>query len=244
MYANAPSPSRPEFVPQAPLNLFLRSLSDESCERLVSLSCRGTLEHHKILYEPDKTPGHAYFLDGGIASIVVGFGDGDSAEVGLTGREGVVGALHLLGAGPNPTHAVIQVPGFGLRVRFAELKKVFDQAQDVRDRILELIQYQHAIAMQVSACNLLHEVEPKLARWLLMLADRTGSDVLPLTQEFISQMLGTRRTTVSVVAANMQRAGLIQYQRGTVHLLDRAGLERASCDCYGFTRRALESLYQ
>ncbi|MGI4831362.1 MAG: Crp/Fnr family transcriptional regulator, partial [Janthinobacterium lividum] len=102
----------------------------------------------------------------------------------------------------------------------------------------------YAIGMQVSACNLLHEAEARLARWLLMIADRTESDVLPLTQEFISQMLGTRRSTVTVVAGNMQRAGFIEYRRGTVQILDRAGLERNSCPCYDFTRRALANLYQ
>lgn len=233
-----------EAIPQAPLNLFLRSLSAESCKRLVSLSTRVDLEHHKTLYEPEEIPGHAYFLDQGIASIVLGFGDGDSAEVGLTGREGVTGALHLLSPGLNPTHAMIQIPGVGLRIRFTELKKMFTDTQDVRDRILELVQYQYAVGMQVSACNLLHDLDARLARWLLMLADRTGSNVLPLTQEFISQMLGIRRTTVTVVAGNMQRVGLIAYQRGTVHILDRAGLEGASCDCYSFTRRALAALYR
>jgi CRP-like cAMP-binding protein len=188
-------------------------------------------------------PCHAYFLSSGFASVVVAFADGESAEVGLIGNEGVVGAYQLLGRSAVATTCFMQVAGAGWSIPFADLRREFAESEEVRTAVLEFVQGQTTTLAQVAACNKLHEAEARLARWLLMAQDRVGVDTLPLTQELLAQMLGTRRTTVALVAGTMERAGLIEWGRGKVHIVNREKLEAAACDCYLVVKRAMDLLY-
>jgi CRP-like cAMP-binding protein len=197
----------------------------------------------KPLYEAGETPKYAYFMTSGIASVVTCMQDGDTAEVGLIGREGLVGSFHLLGPAPVSTNSMVQLTGTALRMPFAELLAAFRSNEEVRDRILEFVQDQAVSVSQLAGCNRLHENEERLARWLLMAQDRTQSDVLFFTQEFLAMMIGARRTTVTVIAGALQRSGLIEYERGRVKILDRTNLEAAACDCYQITKSLYAGLY-
>ena len=125
----------------------------------------------------------------------------------------------------------------------AELKEIFETSEEVRERILESVQEQTLTIGQISTCNRLHESQERLARWLLMARDRTQSDELNITQEFLAQMLGSRRTTVTVVAGALQRSGFIEYSRGRVRIIDHKNLEAAACDCYKVVKRLYDGLY-
>ncbi len=226
------------------VNLFLSILSPASRERLMSHSTEIPLPLKTDLYVAERTPAYAYFLTSGIASVVTTMSDGATAEVGLIGREGVVGSLHLLGNAPVSTHCFVQLEATGLRIEFAQLQAEFHSSVEIRSRILEFVQEQALSVSQLAACQRLHEAEARLARWLLMARDRTHSDTLDFTQEFLAMMLGAQRTTVTMVAGGLQRRGLIEYRRGRVKILDGKGLESAACDCYKVTRRLYANLYK
>jgi CRP-like cAMP-binding protein len=169
--------------------------------------------------------------------------DGSGVEVGLIGCEGLVEALHLLGEAMIPTTGFIQVEATALRMSFANLRKEFSSSEPFRNHVLQWIQGQSFVLSQISACNRLHELEERLARWLLMVRDRLGEDNFYLTQEFLADMLGTRRTTVTLAAGSLQRSGLIEYTRGKIHILDSDRLESAACECYGIVRALILNLY-
>ena len=138
----------------------------------------------------------------------------------------------------------MQMEGSGLKIAMVDLKEAFDSSEEIRQRILETVQEQALTIGQIAACNRLHEAEERLARWLLMARDRTQSDVLNITQEFLAEMLGARRTTVTMVAGALQRSGFIEYRRGQVRILDRINLEAAACDCYKVIKRLYDGLYK
>ena len=224
-------------------NLFLESLSTESRNAVLRLCVEVDLPLRKPLYEPGDTPPYAYFMTSGIASVVAMMEDGGMAEVGLIGREGVVGSFQLLGPAKVSTRCFIQLEATALRIRFAELMHVFRTNEEIRDRVLEFVQEQAVSLGQLAGCNRLHGNEERLARWLLMAQDRTHSDTLNFTQEFLAMMLGARRTTVTLIAGVLQRQGLIRYQRGKVKILDRVNLEAAACDCYRIAKELYAGLY-
>ena len=170
-------------------------------------------------------------------------GDGSTSEVGTLGREGVPQALHLLGELQVPTRCFMQIGGTGLRMEFGVLQRLFHADEELRRIFLAYAQYQTLMLSQVAGCNRLHDVAGRLARWLLMIQDRTGNTLLKLTQEFLAQMIGSQRTTVSEVASGLQDRGLIEYARGSITILDRIGLENASCECYPITRELLADVY-
>jgi CRP-like cAMP-binding protein len=224
-------------------NLFLNSLSAQSRDLLLRLCVEIDLPLKKVLYEAEEVPRYAYFPTSGIASVVAVMEDGGSAEVGLIGREGLVGSFHLLGPAKVSTRCFIQLQATALRIPFADLVRLFKSNEEIRDRVLEFVQEQAVSLSQLAGCNRLHEAEERLSRWLLMAQDRTGSPVLDFTQEFLAMMLGARRTTVTVIAGVLQRSGLIEYQRGKVKILDRERLEAAACDCYQITKSLYAGLY-
>ena len=224
-------------------NLFLESLSRESRDSLVRLCAEVDLPLRKSLYEPGIVPQYAYFMTSGIASVVAMMENGGMAEVGLIGREGVVGSFHLLGPAKVSTSCFIQLEATALRIRFADLLNIFRTNEEVRERVLEFVQEQAVSLSQLAGCNRLHDNEERLARWLLTAQDRTNTDTLHFTQEFLAMMLGARRTTVTLIAGGLQRQGLIRYQRGKVKILDRANLEAAACDCYKIAKELYASLY-
>jgi CRP-like cAMP-binding protein len=195
------------------------------------------------LYKPEQRPLYAYFVTSGIASVVSEMPEGGSVEVGMIGREGIVGALHILGPVAAPTHCFVQMEGTALRIPLAELRKFFEESAEIRDAILKLVQKEAMVLSQVAGCHRLHSAEERLARWLLMAQDQTQTDDLSFTQVLLANMLGSRRATVTLIAGALQRAGLIQYHRGHVTIVDRKGLEEAACDCYQIIKELRGDLY-
>jgi CRP-like cAMP-binding protein len=225
-------------------NRLLDAISARSREQLFSSLKHVALPVRTQLYWPDEMPQFCYFLTGGIASVVAGLADGESTEVGLVGNEGVVGAFHVIGPIPPINECFMQVPGSGYRLPLSVLRECFKAEEQIRNRILELVQAQSLVLSQVAACNKLHESEPRLARWLLMIRDRVDSDTIQITQEFLGQMIGARRTTVNGILSIMERKGLLRHQRGRITISDRHHLEKAACNCYPLLRRSLDRLYQ
>jgi CRP-like cAMP-binding protein len=192
----------------------------------IQLPARSILTQMK---EPIK---FAYFLDSGVASIITVMSDGKSVEVGLTGREGFVGLPLIVDFDTSPTHAVIQIAGGGHRISAQDFKNVLRTCPQLEKALQRYAQELGIQSAQVAACNRLHAVNERLARWLLMSQDRIGESSFNLTQEFVSHMLGTRRASVTIAASALQKAGLITYKRGQVTIVNRSGLERAACECY------------
>lgn len=202
-----------------------------------------TLNAREILYEAFETPKYAHFLTSGVASIVVSMSNGATTEVGLWGREGLIESFHLLGDGHMPTRCIVQAEATALRMPFKEIQKEFVENQELRECVLKSVQGHTAIVAQLAACNRLHEAEARLARWLLMVRDRAGHDTFKVTQEFLAIMLGSRRTTVTAAAGELQRRGLIEYSRGRIHITNAADLENVACECYGTVREMYSSFY-
>jgi CRP-like cAMP-binding protein len=190
------------------------------------------LPQNKDLSLPGEKVLYGYFLEEGMASIVVTMRNGVSVEVGIVGREGMVGLPILLGTGHIPTHTFMQISGSGFRIRAQALKAEFDRSGALRTLCGRYFQGHLVQVSSSAACNRIHNIEKRLARWLLLCQDRTDLSRLPLTHEFLSQMLGTGRATVSLAAEILQRSKLIFYSRGKVDILDRKGLEGAACECY------------
>jgi len=225
-------------------NRLLETLSPVSQRQVMALCTPVALPVRMSLYQPGQTLPYAYFLTSGIASVVTSTEEGQSTEVAMIGREGVVGGLHLLGPGKVSTVCFMQAEGSALRIDFPRLQEIFLESAEVRARVLEFVQEQAITVAQIAGCHRLHSAEQRLALWLLMAADRLGSDTLNFTQEFLAEMMGTRRTTVTAVATSLQRQGLIQYQRGRITLLSRPRLETAACYCYQVTKGLYAQLYR
>jgi len=230
-------------MPDKGINLLLDALSADSREFLLSRSKAVTLPLRTILYRPDEIPQHAYFVTAGVASVVATMEDGESVEVVMIGPEGLVGSLHLIGPAVANTQCFIQSEGAALRIPISELRKAFRESDEIRDRILEFVQAQTLILAQIAGCHRLHTAEERLARWLLMVRDRIQSDMLALTQEFLGEMIGSRRTTVTLVAGALHRSGLIEYSRGRVRILNGDRLESAACSCYQVIKKIDRNLY-
>jgi CRP-like cAMP-binding protein len=191
------------------------------------------LKTRHVLHEPGDSLKSAYFCNTGLISILSVFPDGKSVEVGLVGKEGFVGLPIVAGFRTAPTRAIIQIDATAFRVDGETLMVILRQCPKLERRLQQFSQIMAVQVTQIAACNRLHEVNERLARWLLMSADRVDSNLLPLTQELIAQMLGTRRSSVTVAAGMLQKAGLIAQRRGGVEIVDRQRLEEAACDCYG-----------
>jgi CRP-like cAMP-binding protein len=195
-----------------------------------------------VLQEQGEAIDEVYFPSDGIVSLLAVMRQGNAIELATIGFEGAVGSLSALGPRQSHTRAVVQVPGYGQRIPAARFGKAAEQSEAIRNIVvcygeMLLIQVQ-----QTAACNALHPVEARLCRWLLQARDRLQSNVIQLTHEFLSQMLGVRRTTVTVVANSLQLAGLIRYHRGQIELVDRDGLEAKACECYEAIRRQIDQV--
>ena len=200
------------------------------------------LPFKEVLQEPDRPISHVYFVTSGVVSLVNEPDRGEIVEVATVGREGMVGFNIVLGADTMPIRALIQIPGEGFRLEAARFRRFVDAHPDFR---LVLMRYTMALMSQMAqnaSCNRLHEVQERCARWLLQTHDRVEGDSFPLTHEFLGQMLGVHRPTVSIAAGMLQKAGLIAYARGVITILDRPGLEAASCNCYRFVEREYQRL--
>jgi CRP-like cAMP-binding protein len=191
------------------------------------------LKLRETLHKPGESVRHVYFPGGGFCSLVAVLEDGSMVEVATIGREGMVGATAVLDGNPGPSAAMVQgATDKCYRMTVREFRREMDR----RGPFCKLLtRYAHALVgflMQSIACNAVHSIEQRLARWLLMARDRMGRDDFPLTQEFVAMMLGATRPTVTVVAGTLQKAGLITYHRGHVTIVDGEQLEAASCECY------------
>ena len=193
-----------------------------------------------ILHEVGDTLQSAYFCNTGLISILSVFPDGKSVEVGLVGKEGFVGLPLVAGFRSAATRAVAQIEGTAFRLSADALTGILRECVTLERMRQQFSQIMAMQATQIAACNRLHEVEERLARWLMMTADRVGTNSLALTQELLAQMLGTRRASVTLAAGILQKAGLISYTRGSVDIVDRQKLEDVACECYGLMRNQLE----
>jgi CRP-like cAMP-binding protein len=213
-------------------NLILLGLPAREFDAMLNKLEFVELPNGSVLNEEGEQIKFAYFINGGLASVLNVMSDGKSVEVGLTGKEGFVGVPLIVGFSTSAARVIMQVQGSAYRITAADLAKVLSRCSTLGKK---LNCYSHHLGMQaahVAACNRLHEVDERLARWLLMSHDRLDGDVVPLTQEFLAHMLGTRRASVTVAAGILQKAGLITYGRGSVTIKDRSELEDASCECY------------
>ena len=213
-------------------NELLLDLPAKECEAIYSELVFIPLRTHDILNEDGAPIQYAYFMNSGLASVLNVMEDGKSVEVGLTGKEGFVGLPLIVGFKSSPARVIVQIEGSGYRITASALIAVLAKCRTLDKRLQRFSQVQAAQASQIAACNRLHEVDERLARWLLMSRDRIGSDLVPLTQEFLAHMLGTRRSSVTVAASILQKANLIQYTRGRVNIVNSKGLEDAACECY------------
>jgi len=195
------------------------------------------LTTHQVLHETGDTLKSGYFCNTGMISILSVFSDGKSVEVGLVGKEGFLGLPLIAGFHTAATRATTQIEGTAFRVDSDKLAMILRQCPTLAQKLQQFSQVMTMEVTQIAACNRLHEVEERLGRWLLMCADRVGTSSLPLTQELLAQMLGTRRSSVTVAAGILQKAGLIDYTRGHVSIVNRPKLESAACECYELMQR-------
>jgi CRP-like cAMP-binding protein len=219
--------------PAAVQNHLLAALPETDQERLLPSLDVVPLKLKDLLHKPGERIHHVYFPGGGFCSLVTVLEDGGMVEVATVGREGAVGVTAVLDGTPAPSATIVQGAA---ETCYRMAADTFRREMDRRAAFYELLtRYAQALVgfiMQSTACNAVHTVEQRLARWLLMAHDRMEACEFPLTQEFAAMMLGATRPTVSVVAATLQKAGLITYHRGRVTIVDRVKLEAASCECY------------
>jgi CRP-like cAMP-binding protein len=223
-------------------NRLLGLLPPRDYQRLRPHLQRIPLEYRQSLYLAHKPIEFVYFIESGVGSLVNTMANGEAAEVGTIGNEGMVGLPLLFGDDRAPTAVYVQVPGAGLRMKAALFKKELERSASMRT---EMLHYAHAFFNQVAqsaACNQFHSLQQRCCRWLLMTRDRMPSDEFLLTQEFLAMMLGVQRTGVSAAAGALQRAGLIRYKRGSVTIIDRRGLIQRSCECYGVSKMEFDRL--
>jgi CRP-like cAMP-binding protein len=198
------------------------------------------LDQGTILQEQGELIERVYFPNSGMISMVAVMQQGDAVETATVGREGAVGVMAGLGPRHAFTRAVVQMPGTAYQMSSTRFHLIAEKNSAIRDIIIRHNEVLLAQVQQSAACNALHEAEARFCRWLLQSRDRSDSDIVPITQEFLAQMLGVRRTTVNFVAQSLQDAGLLRYRRGRVEIVDREKLLERACECYEVVRRNIE----
>ena len=224
-------------------NLLLTALNGQGDTLMSSLELV-TLGLRHILYEPDVPIDYVYFPVDGVMSMLAQVEDGIEIEVGTVGNEGMIGLPLFLGSDTTPGRAFSQVPGHAYRLPAAAFKELI---QEPSRFTTVLHRYTQALMTQISqgtGCNRVHSNDQRCARWLLQTHDRVGKNEFQLTQEFLGQMLGVRRATVSEVAGRLQADGIIEYSRGLIRIVDRTRLEAVSCTCYGVIRKEYDRMYK
>jgi CRP-like cAMP-binding protein len=230
-------------VPSIPAkNRLLAALPLEEYELLLPNLETVSLPLKYVLYEPNKPIEHVYFPIHGVVSLVTIMEDGVAVEIATVGNEGMIGLPVFLGSEIIPMKAFSQIPGKGIRIKADVFKDLLNQGSSLHGLLQRYTQALFNQTAQSAACNRLHSIEERCCRWLLMIHDRVDSDEYLLTQEFLSQMLGVRRASVNVVASILQKARLIRYSRGRITILDRLGLETASCECYARIKQEFDRL--
>ena len=221
-------------------NRLLEALPRKTFKRLEPSLSAVTLEIGQVIDTPETRARYVYFPTTAVLSMLCMMENGAMVEFGMVGNEGATAMATCLGMDASPPHTIVQVAGEALRIRAAKLRVEFDRGGALHDLMLRYI---HALVAQISqsvGCNTHHLLEARLSRWLLIVRDRVPSDELLLQHEFLSQMLGTRRSAVKIAAGALRGAGLIRYARGKIAILDRAGLEASACECYRVVKTAFE----
>jgi CRP-like cAMP-binding protein len=224
-------------------NRLLGRLPPEERERILPTLQPVTFALGDVVYESGGHLEYIYFPTNSVVSLLYTMEDGSTAEMGMAGNDGVVGVALFLGGETTPNRGVVLIAGEAFKMKAKILRQEFGRGGSLQ-RVL--LRYTQALITQISqtaVCNRLHPVEKRLCRWLLLCHDRVASDELQMTQEFISNMLGGRRESVAVAAGHLQDAGVIHYSRGHIAILDRKGLEAASCECYGIVKQEFDRLF-
>jgi|SRR5579862_4934361 len=234
--------SRSDAGGKAISSVILLSLPDEEYDLLRPHLEPVDLPQYRVLHEAGEKIEYSYFLNHGMCSLVAMARDGRSVEVGIVGKEGMVGMPLMMGMRLGTFRAIMQMAGSGVRIRSEAFEEILPVAPTLHSELSRFALMHGVQVAQLAACNRLHENGQRLVRWLLMCQDRMDSAFLPLTHEFIAQMLGTGRPSVSLAAAALEDAGLIQNDRGRVTILNRKSLEQLACECYGIIQNFNGSL--
>jgi CRP-like cAMP-binding protein len=201
------------------------------------------LPDHLVLHEAHDETKYIYFPNSGMISLVIAMQDGKTVEVALVGREGATSIAAASGSNRTPIREVMQIGGNGYRMRIDELRKVLSEAPQLKHRLTRYSLMLNMQMAQTAACNRLHDIEQRLARWLLMAQERVESSLLLITHDFLATMLGTDRPTVSSTAGVLQKLGIINYRRGAVTILDTPKLQGFACECFNVIRRYNEEYW-
>ena len=223
-------------------NQLLSALPSEAYERLLPNLQPVTFALGEVLYESSERLEYVYFPVNAVVSLLYTMANGSTAEMGLTGNDGVVGVALFLGGQTTPNRALVQIAGHAFQMKAKVLQEEFALGGALQQVLLRYTQAFITQISQTAVCNRLHSVEQRLCRWLLLSHDRAQSDEILMTQEFIANMLGGRRESVTVAAGRLQEAELIHYERGRITILDRNGMEAAACECYQIVKTEFERL--
>ena len=223
-------------------NHLLAALSPAERERLYPRLRLVSMPLGKVLYESGSELRHVYFPTTSIVSLLYVMIDGASAEIAVVSNDGILGVALFMGGETMPNRAVVQSAGHAYRLQGALLKQEFNRSGELQHLLLRYTQALLTQMAQTAVCNRYHSLDQQFCRWLLLSLDRLPADELVMTQELIANMLGVRREGVTEAAGNVQRAGLIAYQRGRITVLDRAGLEARTCECYAVVKKEIDRL--
>jgi len=218
-------------------NKILLSISDSEYNSIRPHLEYLRLPNHLVLHETGEKLRFAYFPNRGLISLVVVMKDGKTAEAGVVGNEGFTGTPAAVGLSRGPLRAVVQITGDGFRIKVGALQNTLESAPHLQMMLHRYAAIRGMQVAQTAACNRLHDIGQRLARWLLMTQDRVNSGALPITHDFLATMLGTDRPSVSLAAGVLQKKGFIEYTRGAVKIVNRKKLEDSACECYDVIRR-------
>jgi CRP-like cAMP-binding protein len=220
-------------------NYLLQSLSTAIVERLHLRPIR--LEVGRVMESPGDSIDNLFFIEDGVGSMTSTFMDGSEVEIGMFGCESVIGISALMGTKRSLNRVYMQLSGSGYMSPIEAARMEFTRCQDFQRLALRYVQTQLVQATQTAACNARHNIEQRLARWLLLVEDRAGTSMLRISHQFLADMLGVTRPSVAITAHQLRERGLIDYQRAVIQITDREGLERCTCECYGLVRRHLDN---
>lgn len=239
---NAPTPKIKTSPLQPSVNHLIELLPRKDRLRMLALCEPFELSLADVLCEPGKPMRHVYFPTSGFVSLISQIAGSPGVEVGMVGREGMLGAQLALGVPTAPLHALVQGAGTSWRMSAKAFKSELARNLPLQTALHRYVYVLMAQLAESTACVRFHQIGPRLARWLLMSQDRSAASTFAVTQEFLAYMLGVRRVGITTAAGALQKAGLIQYQRGQLTVLDRAGLEHAACGCYAADQRSYAAL--
>lgn len=223
-------------------NQILRCLRSEDLQKILPQMEIVVLPLNDVIQMPDQAIDYIYFVESGTVSMIASLEDGSEAEVGLVGREGIVGTAAALGTCVSDLQALVQVGAKARRISANNFRLALDSVPDFRSIVLQYVSVFHYQVSRTAACNSRHQIEQRLARWILMTADRVEADEFPMTQLFMSRMLGVERPSVTLVVRTLQRAGLIETRPSWLKILDRPAVEALACECYAAVNRRFAAL--